>query len=379
MPRIVNGQQKKELVFPYIDILRGFAAISVLVYHVIEKFSWTTFPINGPLFWFRIGWMGVDLFFVISGFVIVLSSLKLYENYRDEFRSEFALRRLLRIAPLYYLTLFLYLLFIHPEMFFSIRNLGLHLVFLHNLFPQYHGAINGPNWSVGTEMQFYVLIFILGPFLVRIGGMRLVGVFCLVAWSWRALVFYTFEMKNDFELFVYSSQLPGSLDQFAVGIALAYLIYSDFGQQAITRIRRSRGYQLGIVLLTMALLYLAFSLYFPRAAYWNLPEMVIFYRTLLSLSFGFVVLLFCCVPRKKILDKIFWVPMYLGKISYGIYLWHLMVLESFMKLEWLGPARALPCVLVATIVLAAFSWYFFEHPMLGKKSQFERLLGIKVA
>jgi peptidoglycan/LPS O-acetylase OafA/YrhL len=62
--------------FPLIDVLRGFAALSVLVYHVIAHFDWTRFSTSGPLVWFRIGWMGVDLFFVISGFVITLSAFE---------------------------------------------------------------------------------------------------------------------------------------------------------------------------------------------------------------------------------------------------------------------------------------------------------------
>jgi len=71
---------KKSLYFENIDLLRAFAAISVLVYHVIELSSWKSFPINGLLSWFRIGWMGVDLFFVISGFVITLSAFSILEN-----------------------------------------------------------------------------------------------------------------------------------------------------------------------------------------------------------------------------------------------------------------------------------------------------------
>lgn len=52
----------QKITFPNIDLLRGFAAISVLIYHVIEMTSWKDFPATGILSWFRIGWMGVDIF-----------------------------------------------------------------------------------------------------------------------------------------------------------------------------------------------------------------------------------------------------------------------------------------------------------------------------
>jgi peptidoglycan/LPS O-acetylase OafA/YrhL len=58
------------LRFPLIDALRGIAALLVLIYHVIEISGWQSFPSSGIALLFRIGWIGVDLFFVISGFVI---------------------------------------------------------------------------------------------------------------------------------------------------------------------------------------------------------------------------------------------------------------------------------------------------------------------
>jgi len=58
------------LRFPLVDALRGIAALLVLIYHVIEISGWQSFPSTGPALLFRIGWIGVDLFFVISGLVI---------------------------------------------------------------------------------------------------------------------------------------------------------------------------------------------------------------------------------------------------------------------------------------------------------------------
>lgn len=164
-------QDSRVTVFPYIDILRGFAAITVLIYHVIEHFNWHAFPSSGPMFWFRIGWVGVDLFFVISGFVITLSAIRLYKKMPDFYHGIFIKRRLLRIAPLYYLTLFCFIVFVSPTLLWVdfYENLGLHLFFIHNLSPEFQGAINGVNWSIAVEMQFYLIMLLLGPYLLRIG------------------------------------------------------------------------------------------------------------------------------------------------------------------------------------------------------------------
>ena len=128
----------KTTYFPSIDVLRGFAAISVVIYHVIEIFGWTTFPTSGPLIWFRSGWMGVDLFFVISGFVIALSAFaEIDKNGVDRFQIPFMRRRIFRIVPLYYFTCLIFMAFIVPATLFEhfFPNILTHILFIHNLFP----------------------------------------------------------------------------------------------------------------------------------------------------------------------------------------------------------------------------------------------------
>ena len=90
--------------FENINLLRGFAAIAVVFYHVITYMNWETFPYQGPLLVFRIGWIGVDLFFVISGFVITRSALAMWRREPAEFRRRYWAHRLSRIVPLYVLT-----------------------------------------------------------------------------------------------------------------------------------------------------------------------------------------------------------------------------------------------------------------------------------
>ena len=52
----------KNLIFKNIDLLRGFAAVTVLIYHVIEHLKWKDFPVSGFLSWFRMGWIAVHVF-----------------------------------------------------------------------------------------------------------------------------------------------------------------------------------------------------------------------------------------------------------------------------------------------------------------------------
>src|SRR5574344_2711029 len=86
-----------------------------------------------------------------------------------------------------YLTMLVFIAFISPHLLFQhlFVNLGSHLLFLHNLVPQLHGSINGSNWSLATEMQFYVLMLIIAPWL-RVGRWWVIAlVFLLTAWLWR--------------------------------------------------------------------------------------------------------------------------------------------------------------------------------------------------
>ena len=73
MANISSSASDSKLHFENIDILRGFAAIIVMLYHVVVLGNFITFPHWGPFQIIRNGWMGVILFFVISGFVITLS------------------------------------------------------------------------------------------------------------------------------------------------------------------------------------------------------------------------------------------------------------------------------------------------------------------
>ncbi|MBC7917212.1 MAG: acyltransferase [Rhodoferax sp.] len=350
--------------FPSIDILRGFAAISVVVYHVIEIFEWKSYPIEGLAVWFRIGWMGVDLFFVISGFVIALSAFSEIDKHGPTaFRNPFMRRRLARIVPLHYLTCLVFVALVVPQLLFGgiFWNALTHLLFIHNLFPGFHGAINGANWSLGVEMQFYLLMLVLAPWIQRANLWRLAGVFVLSAWAWRLGCTILYPVVGDQgagELFQISSQLPGALDEFVAGILLARFVCTERGSVLLKKAKLW-----GLPLAAAGVWVTQFI--FWRYTYWDIPAMVVFFKSLLALACVLTVFAACTLNARwwLVLTK----PLrYLGVISYGIYLWHLPVLLTLKELKWLTPQQALPYALALTICLAMVSWHWVEKPFIRR-------------
>jgi peptidoglycan/LPS O-acetylase OafA/YrhL len=358
------------MFFANINFLRAFAALLVLFYHVIELGPWAVFPIEGSALVLRVGWVGVDLFFVISGFVIGLSLLRLYRGGGPDYRSTFMRRRLARIVPLYVFTGAVFLFLVEPGMLLSpwIRlaaRVGSHLVFLHNLHPGLHSSINGANWSVAAEMQFYVLAILAVPLLSRARLRWILAWGLLVAWCSRALAYWlTRDLANPHITFVYATQVPAMLDEFAIGVCIARL-YADGTMQRFAQRHRA----LTTVAITVCLagaLQFVWRTYWAHPGYWDNPWMVIFWRTGLALAFGALVLLAAQLPDLTRLWPLR--PLnYLGEISYGIYLWHLPVILSLRKVVGGDdPQSLLALTLVGVCTLSALTWHLFEKPIIER-------------
>ena len=273
-----------------------------------------------------------------------------------------------RIVPLHYLTMFVFVVFISPELLFTNfwTNFGSHLLFVHNLNVNLHGAINGSNWSLATEMQFYVLMLLVAPWIRTGRWWAIAAVFIGTAWAWRYGVTLFVQQSSQlgpFPVFVAATQLPGMLDEFVAGLLLARLVRSELGKKLL-----EGGVSVQVVFLALAVIVLSvtMAIYWRYASFWNYPLMVTMWRSLLALSFA-LVLLFAIsikvtgVPR-KILSPLF----YLGTISYGIYLWHLPVLLSLKRLAWINPSVALALGVGLTCVFASVSWHFFEQPLMKR-------------
>lgn len=359
----------RTLDFPLIDILRGFAAISVVIFHVIADFDWKEFPIAGPLVWFRTGGFGVDLFFVISGFVIALSAFKQLDRstYR-QFAQAFVRSRLARIVPLYALTCLVFMVFIVPALIFEPATrlvIVTHILFIYDWFVWQHGALNGANWSVALEMQFYLAVLLVAPWLKRVPWFLLAGGTVTISWVWRYGVFLLIDQHTtlgSFPVFVYTGELPGLCDEFCAGILLARLMMSQSG---ITYLAWAKRYPWVTPLLGGLAIWGASEIYWPHSSYWDIGLMVIMFKTVMAICGALLVLSACTLQYRYII----WLtaPLrYLGKISYGIYLWHLPVILSIRRVDWVSGPTALPYVLGFTVLFSAISWHFFERPLIDK-------------
>lgn len=361
-----------------IDVLRGFAALSVLVYHAVALGNMGNLKFGKLEILIRNGWMGVDLFFVISGFVITLALARDMDLPRKRFYSRFFVRRIYRIAPLYYLTILIFIFMLQPHLFFlswesQAAHFGSHLLFLHNLHPSTHGSIVGPNWTVALEVQFYILICLLIKKLIKMKPLAVYLLFVSTAWLWKFGMTLILEpgTSNANTQSIFSQMLPGTLDEFGVGVFLALLVIrrSEYNQidRTLNLIERNLYCKVGIIFLFIGIFFGHLRL-LNALNYWSSSLAIVFFRTTLTISFGLLLLL--AISRTSNSNYIIKSLRFLGKISYGVYLWHILIIIVVNeKLPWIQGYKVLFLVTVLTILLASYTYFTIEKPMIKRGAQ----------
>jgi peptidoglycan/LPS O-acetylase OafA/YrhL len=348
----------------WLDPLRAFAALSVLLYHLIALAA-LPMPTWYPPAWFRLGFLGVDLFFAISGAVILQSLAQLHERDPAHWRARFAWRRLARLLPLYLVSGAVFLLLVRPELMQRDDALQLvlaHLLFVQNLFFSTHGAINGPSWSLGVEMQFYLVMLLLGPILLRLrwSSLLLVGVVTGVGWR-TATWWWARELApgDEHRVFIVATQLPGVFDEFVAGM-LAWR-WSRAQRERGVATHPARAWRLGVAALfawTLAILWM----YQHLDDYWRHPASVIGIRCALALAAGLTVAAVMAIPAPRAGAAALRAG---GDLSYGLYLWHMGLLLLLQQaFPALAPIPFALLVIAATVLVSALSWIGLERPSL---------------
>ena len=358
-------------VMPELNTLRGIAVLMVLVYHA---FYWSIdlsmFAPAKRLFltaaW--TGRLGVNLFFVLSGFLI--TGLLVDTKTRQDYYKRFYIRRSLRILPAFLLTLVVLLAVRAAPLNFVLLSAA----YLANLTPLFGVAIAYPVlWSLAVEEHFYLV----WPAVVRRLSNRAIAAVCvsIVALSpiTRLISFFVARRKGwvSYEIFDYTWN---SADGLACGALLA--IFLRECRPSRKTIARLTGLLvvLAIVIWTVGLPFGIFSRHLPVGAALQIVPW----------NFGFVALigfslLLGSSPRRR------WsrspVLEFFGDISYGLYLYHLLILNGLGWLDYHGFFANLHFplflglwirfgLLLGLSVLAAYlSGRYLEQPILHLKDR----------
>jgi peptidoglycan/LPS O-acetylase OafA/YrhL len=307
---------KREM--PGLDAIRGIAVVSVVLRHeFVAEATDHTIPLTIRIISevFRFGWLGVCLFFVLSGFLItgILIDTKARENY---WRS-FYVRRALRILPLYVAVLLLAHFFYGSEWSYIL----LCLLFLANLIEAKFSHVYNPLWSLAVEEQFYLV----WPSLVRRFRLRTLAIFCIVVMVASPLLRGLATIRslgNPYDATWLIS------DQLLMGALLAIFLRSQYS--SLRNVRRAAT-ALTAITAILFLIGIKFHL-FSRASHAGAAFQVEPFIFL----FGLLVLLalrFGDDPRVLKLTRIL---RFYGYISYGLYLLHLMVFTCYDRF-FLGP------------------------------------------
>ena len=342
---------------PAFDGLRGIAILAVVLYHCHPRLQGTF--LERFVIW---GWSGVSLFFVLSGFLI--TGIILDSKDSPRFYSNFFARRFLRIWPVYWLLLFLFYFFF-PFVFSGYRWMFhdiaaapwlLLLLFVQNLWPIALPGSIGPTWSLAIEQQFYVF---WTPIARRVPPRWLLAVaVVMLSISPFVRLFYGDRFAATNTLTHLDGLAVGSL----IAIALRVLPWTVATWKWTSRAALAIGAS-GVALM--------------------LNRGSAFTDSLLAIGFGGMLLaallgqaalqpsLYCRILTIRPL-------LFVGKISYGLYVTHILVFSMLggyvdKNLDRFGIPGNLAIVairLTIAISFAALMWNRFEKPILGLKRYF---------
>ena len=375
--------------FPLLDGYRAIAAFMVLTTHVAFNTGEIRTPVIGPL----LGRMdfGVTLFFLLSGFLLYRPWARAaMVDSRGPAVGSYALRRAARILPAYWVMVACTLLLLPEIQPVRWQAWPVHLGLLHIYIPGFTLEGLTQTWSLATEISFYVLLPVLAWIAGRRGRGRpdasaryqlgVLAVAVAVAW-----VFTVLRVSGGLGSSTITGYwLPGFLDWFALGMAAA-VIQVRLGMAgapawmlALRQIALATGWCLLIAagLAVIAATPIAGPLTFDPAQ----PNSLIIKHLLYGAIAAFLLLpgfLGVGDTRESPTERSWWarilaspVVVYLGTISYGVFLWHLVLLRFIQNALGLqvfagGFWIVWPLVVLASIAVATASWFILEKPVLA--------------
>ncbi|HEX8927066.1 MAG TPA: acyltransferase [Terriglobales bacterium] len=358
---------------PELDGLRGLAILLVLFFHVGILRAASSGALLDPLITF--GWSGVDLFFVLSGFLI--GGILLDNRDSERYFAPFYARRFFRILPIYTAVVGLYWLVwcIAPLRHDLLVHAGepmplpWYLSFTNNIWMAVHNNMDmflSPSWSLAIEEQFYLTL----PLVIRLvprRSLRKVLIYALLCVAGARFVACHFELVTQIQAYV----LPWfRIDALLIGVLCALFVRWERGRMWL----QQHGCLLAIpATLALSAIWI-FNLSLPSDIFHPGKPIMTYGLTLVAIGYASLLLLALARPQWALGSFLRARPLrFLGRVSYFVYLVHWGALKSTSVLmHELAPnagkdleTAALVFSLVVTLVVAEFSWRFFESRMLA--------------
>jgi len=353
---------------PELDVVRFFAFLSVFIYHTLNASLDHLVGRHVPM-WFaqlqvsisRAGAYGVDLFFVLSAYLITELLIREKETRGSLDVKSFYLRRILRIWPLYYFFVPLAALvpFLNPDHGFTLRYVVGFFFLARNwatiaFGPPYSAAL--PLWSVSVEEQFYLA---WPPVVARLSRRQIaLTAVSMIAVANAARVVMLLLHGNGWSV---SANTLARLDPMAAGILLA--VFLNGRAPNIDSVRR-------FVLIGGGVVAIAVTGHFAARWGYGLPWLgtLVSYPVVAASATAIVLGSIGIGLRMRPLE-------YLGKISYGLYVYHQMcirIVDKYMRVQngILHVCLREVAALSLTIAISAISYTLLEKPFLKLKEKF---------
>jgi peptidoglycan/LPS O-acetylase OafA/YrhL len=365
---------------PELDGLRGIAILLVWTAHyfAVPGKGMTAF-LDGS--WFRLGWTGVDLFFVLSGFLI--GGILLHARESPRYFQTFYTRRFFRIIPLYYAWIALYIILeICGSRYFSTRvgsfqsvdlSILSHFLFLQNFRNILTSTVSfwwfSATWSLAVEEQFYLV----SPWVVRYMSRRALIIFLIGVTATAPLLRWFIGSHFDSGPWLAYRLMPCRADSLAIGMLAAVLWSNAKGREWLAD--------------HAALLYGLFGVLFAGVAFlwrWHSDPLLLLTRTVgytwLAAFFAVTMLLGISRPASAVAVLArFSFFREMGNVSYCIYIIHTTIFLFCHQillhtLPVVTDERAAAVTLFAALItyaIAKLSWRFLEEPFLRRGRAFK--------
>ncbi|MGI4758208.1 MAG: acyltransferase family protein [Janthinobacterium lividum] len=330
-----------------LDFIRGIAILMVVDFHSPKP--WIFWPLL-KLGWSHFGWMGVDIFFVLSGFLVGGLLVKEWKVRGSIQRKRFLIRRGFKIWPQYYAFLLLSLITGHR----TLRELWGNLLNIQN----YTGGI-AHTWTLALEEHAYLLLVFALAALASLQARVRVAFGCIAGLAAVIVVW-------RFTLAAHGVNTAERTDTRVDGILYGVLLAMLYHFSPLRFVRLQRLWPIFVCVIAAALLYLRFQ----AVAWWDPPL-----QFLLADASGVSVLLLLYHHREGAVRSVLYRGVaWIGLYSYGIYLWHIAPLAALNALARHLPSGAATATLmilplVTAVVLGFIMTKAVEVPALALRDR----------